>query len=154
MGEPLMRRAWLVVLGLLVGCTVSAGLGDPQHAGSSAEAEGIAMDWLAAVSSDVTDRGWSLLHPLSQERLYQNDPELYVADAELIEWSEFKWGVSRSPVWDGNYMLTISLPGSTAPAEELADGHLMQLIQGDGTSSQASITVRIDFDGSRGVLGP
>jgi hypothetical protein len=149
-----MRLAWVALLVVLGGCNLFGEPIDPEHAGSPDEAQVIALDWLAAVSGERADRGWSLLHPLAQQRLYQNNVDRYVTEAESIDWNEFEWSVSRPPVWDGNYMLIVSLSGSTAPANELADGHLVQLIQSGNTSHEASITVRIDFDGSRGIFGP
>lgn len=149
-----MRFACVAMLVVLGGCNSFAEPIDPEHAGSPEEAQAIALDWLAQVSGERADRGWSLLHPLARERLYENNVDRYVTDAEAIDWDEFEWSVSRPPVWDGNYMLLVSLSGSTAPAQELADGHLVQLIQSGGTSPGASITVRIDVDGSRGVFGP
>lgn len=154
MGNTLMRAALLLMLAILSGCDRFGEPADPDHAGTPAEAEDIARAWLAAVSDDSGDRGWSLLHPITRERLYGDNADRYEADVASVDWRQFQWELVRPAVWDGNYMLVISLPGGTAPAADLADGHLMQPIPFDSGEPHASITVRIDFDGSRGVLGP
>lgn len=149
-----MRRLlWFAALLTLTACVRVGEPVDPQHAGTPAEAAAIATEWLQAVSGGEADRGWSLLHPLTQERLYGNDPDRYAADAAGTDWNGFGWDIEREPVWDGNYTVTVALAGSVEPVGELADGHLMQLVKGD-SSDEAIITVRIDVNGSRGILGP
>ena len=149
-----MRIASLLSLAILTGCDAFGEPADPGHAGTPAEAEEIAETWLTAVSGDRGDRGWSLLHPLTQERLYSGSPDRYLGDVESVDWRQFEWELVRPAVWDGNYMLVVTLPRGTAPAEELADGHLMQPISFTSGEPQAAMTIRIDFDGSRGILGP
>lgn len=149
-----MRSALVVALAVLGGCVEPGEPVDPEHAGTPEEAEQIAQAWLEAVSDESGDRGWSLLHPLSQERLYDGDSNRYTADVRSVDWRHFEWEFGPA-VWDGNYLVLVTLPQGTQPAADLADGHLMQPIQGGSADEpQAAIAVRIDFDGSRGVLGP
>jgi hypothetical protein len=145
----------LVLCAALAGCAYGE-VRDPSHAGTPAEAEKIAVDWLAAVSGSQEDRGWSLLHPLTQERIYGRSQEAYLSEVGAIDWSGFEWEIARRPIWDGNWLLTVDLPGETDAVVLLADGHLAQPIkQGESAGApQAAITVRIDSDGTEGVLGP
>ncbi|MCA1588582.1 MAG: hypothetical protein LC744_08015 [Chloroflexi bacterium] len=150
--ERLHALRLAVGLLLLVGCTFEPQ--DPQHAGTPKEAEALAGEWLAAVTDATTDRGWSLLHPLSWQRLYANDESLYRADVEAIDWANFRWEVEPTSRWDGYYWVTVRLDGDTRPADVIADGHLMQLFESGDGLRRASIGLRMDLDGTSGVLGP
>ena len=149
-----MRRTVALTIAfvfLLIAC--SDGKGDQSY-GTPRQADAIAAEWLSALVSGSPDRGWSLLHPLAQDRLYSGDPSAYVAEVTAIGWTQFRWAIQSPTVWDGNYLVTIAVPGDKAPADELANGRLIQLFDSDDGTQKAAITVRFDASGSRGILGP
>jgi hypothetical protein len=141
-----------VCLLALLGCTAIGG--DLPRPGTPQEAEAIATAWLAAVESGAPDRGWSLLHPLSRQRLYENDSARYVAEVEAIKWDEFHWRLEPPAVLDGNYQVRVAIEGNDAPTELLAKGHLIQSFPSEDGTRRAQVTVLIEWDGTRGVLGP
>lgn len=137
---------------LVVGC---GPFGPATPRGTTAhDAEALADSWLRSVSGQTQDRGWTLLHPLSRSRLYSDNATKYVVDAAAIDWTGFRWHIEPSTYRDGNYQVTIVLEGNRDPAQELADGHLIQVYASSDQVHRAAITVRIDPDGTAGVLGP
>lgn len=147
------EAAALAALLLIVNACGQAGLDQPRY-GTTEQAEAIAGSWLAAVAGETQDRGWSLLYPSTQEALYASDPSSYTAEAEAISWTDFSWRLQAPTVWDGNYLVTLVLTGDKSPPALLAEGHLVQPFDSDDGSARAAITVRIDADGTSGILGP
>jgi hypothetical protein len=150
-----VRRSVPVAIALflcLAAC--SDATGGLQRYGTPAQADAIAAEWLSALVGGSPDRGWGLLHPLAQDRLYSGDSSAYLAEVRAIGWGGFRWAIQQPTVWDGNYLVTIAFPDDQTPADELAKGHLIQLFDSDDGTQRGAITVRIDASGTRGVLGP
>lgn len=145
------RGLFILAVMMLAGC-VRFPI-DPPHAGSPEEAAAIADSWLAAVSGDDPGAGWSLIHPLAQERLFGNEKARYVAEVEEIDWANFGWDLARPATWDGNYLVMFAVEGDLEPIGALGRGRLIQLIETSGGSTEAAIVVRID-ERAKGVFGP
>ena len=139
---------------LLATVVTLAGCSDLPRPGTTAEAEAIAGDWLEAVSGGAADRGWELLHPLTQQRLFDDDRTRYVTMVHAIEWRDFRWDIDPPTRLDGNYRVSLVLLGEPSPARLLADGRLIQLLTSDDGVTRGVVTVLIDWDGARGILGP
>jgi hypothetical protein len=151
-GRGLCCAATLGLLLLAAGCAPFASV-SPQTS-TPRDADVLAERWLRSVSGQSQDRGWTFLHPLSRSRLYGNNASAYVLEASSIDWSAFRWHVEPETHRDGNYLVTIALDGDRDPPRELAGGHLMQPFECSDGVHRAAITVRIDQDGTAGVLGP
>jgi len=90
----------LLTLSPLAGC----GEGDPR----TADAEVLVRDYIAAVSGDEGDRGWSLLLPVTQRTTFGNDRDAYLRLAEEPDWELFGWEIGRV-VRDEPYTYVVSL---------------------------------------------
>ncbi len=143
-----------LVSGLLLAAVLGlAACSDLPRPGTTAEAEVIASSWLEAVAGSAPDRGWELLHPLTRQRLFEGDPTRYLTMVQAIEWRDFRWQIEHPTVLDGNYRVSLLLLGDPSPARLLADGQLIQLAAPDDGVARGSVTVLIEWDGTKGVLG-
>jgi hypothetical protein len=68
--------------------------------------------YLARVSQPTSDRGWSLLLPLTRESTFGGDVMGYLVRAESTDWTHFVWelrGVERDEPYA--YRVSISVMG-------------------------------------------
>jgi hypothetical protein len=92
---------------------LTACLGPPDNPARRAEAMAVADAFLHAVSGGQADRGWSLLHPYSQEDW--GDQAAWVEAAGKADWSRFAFTVLRTRYCDGVMCpVDLDVPGAAA----------------------------------------
>lgn len=96
----------VAVAAVLSACTGPSDAPDKQE-----QAARWADAYLQAVSGAAEDRGWSLLHPGSQQQW--KDEAAYVAAAESADWSEFTFEVLDTLYCDDGVMcqVLVDVPG-------------------------------------------
>ncbi len=141
---------------LVAGCALATG-------GSTARARQVADDYLAALTTDGGDRGWSLILPDSR-RAYA-DQDQYTALAEAGDWSAFAWSeVDGDHCQDGGAYCVVRIeiePGQhgvpgwmlDAPQSDEANRYFtLNLDEDPTTPGNAEMVVYFDSDGDSGVL--
>lgn len=156
MARVKMRLTLVLVAAIATGC-IGGGRGSVERARQ------MASEYLAALTGDAADRGWSLILPDSR-RAYA-DAEQYGELATEADWSRFNWQlVGDGSCEDGGVYCVVRLqiddaPGSIPaflqdPPGSREDDLFMtfRLDDDDATPGNAEITVYFDPDGTSGIL--
>jgi hypothetical protein len=119
---------------LIVGCAIG-----PDR---TAEATGLAEQYLAAVAGGADDRGWSLLHPDARRDMFGDSADRYVNAVAASDWTDVRFTI-ESVVADDPSLYLIQL--RTDPPRFLAQpwgGNLWIL----GSEPDGSATMAIKFE--------
>jgi hypothetical protein len=136
----------LLVLSMLVGC--AQGQRGLLEAGSVDEAQSLIESYLAQASAGNGDRGWSLLHPRTQESHWGGDPAAYEAEADSQDWARFRWSVTHVVREEpGSYEVGINVAGGEPP---VLVSKLATWMQGP-ESPGPTFLVRFDMAGGTGI---
>jgi hypothetical protein len=86
------------------------------ESGTTVEAEALVRQYLSQVATDGGDRGWSLLHPVTQQAHFEGDPDAYMREAEAEDWSSFSWQIGHVERDDpGRYEVVVLVEGEAPP---------------------------------------
>jgi hypothetical protein len=104
---------------LAMAIVLTACSGTPDNPARRAEAMGVADAFLRAVSGGQLDRGWSLLHPYSQEDW--GNEAAWVEAAGKADWSRFAFTELRTRYCDDGVICPVDLeiPGGPGSVPDL-----------------------------------
>jgi hypothetical protein len=78
--------------------------------------------YLERLTSDAPDRGWSLLHPVTQETHFNGDLNSYLERVTAHDWSAFGWKIVSAEEDDpGSYEVVIRIVGGQDPPTLIAE---------------------------------
>jgi len=120
------------------------------ESGTTAEAEALVNEYLSQLTADSGDRGWALLHPVTQEAHFNGDLDAYVSEAEAYDWSGFRWEIGHSERDDpGRFEVAVLVEGDPPPLIS----QLATWMAGP-TSPGPTYYVRFDQRGGTGIFEP
>lgn len=146
--QPILAAIVLTVC--LAGCV----FGPPGQVGTNRDAERYVDQWLREMADPTdADRGWALLHPLTQQRLFGSDVDRYITSVEADDWTDFSWRIETQLTrWDGTYSVKVDLMSPSSVPPFLTDMGLLHFTSIDGAEAEAG--VRIDSSIQAGILAP
>jgi predicted dithiol-disulfide oxidoreductase (DUF899 family) len=154
--RDLRSRRRLLALGaativLVLACSCELLVNDsPSSEGSTAgeaRARAIVTTFLTQLTTDTADRGWSLLHPTTQQSMFQGDLDTYLDLARTGEGRNFTWRVDHVEMDDPQlYRVFLTLPAGSALPPILTTPRNHLFIMGQ-SGSVAEIPVRFGLGG-------
>ena len=120
----------------------------------TAPAVGLVESYLERLTSDAPDRGWSLLHPVTQESHFNGDLNTYLELVADDDWSSFGWEIVAAEEDEpGSYEVVIRVAGAQDPPTLIAE--LATFGQG-AVSRGPTFYVKFDQLGGSGIyeVGP
>ncbi|MDQ3691300.1 MAG: hypothetical protein M3406_14970 [Chloroflexota bacterium] len=117
-GRPATVAASLV-LAIGAAVLISGGLNAARTFGAEPRAN-LVRSWLNALANDPLDRGWSYLGSDVQVQANRDD---YLADAEAVDWSSFRWKLEDPHDHDGAWSVSVLVDGGLSAAPDLFFDH-------------------------------
>jgi hypothetical protein len=120
------------------------------ESGTTGEAEALVRGYLAQLADGTGDRGWSLLHPMTQQGHFGGDVDNYVRRAEETDWSAFDWQIGHVERDEpGSYEVVVLVDGEPPPLiTQLAT------FQSGLSSPGPTYYVRFNMLGGSGIYEP
>lgn len=102
----LSKFGFVALVVLLVGCGIGGSAGSREDAGRLVES------YLTQLTTDSPDKGWGLLHPVTQQTHFNSDEEQYLSEVQGAVWKGFSWTLQT---------IEEDEPGSFEVAVDVAD---------------------------------